>query len=167
MTRPLRLGWRELAWRSLAAGLVTMPLAVAAQEAGTAGTDDVPTVELNPRSATGTGEAGLPSGVGSLATSSLIGREMVLASGETVGELEELIVDPADGLLKFAIVSRGGVLGIGAESVQVPWDRVRLGGPQGAAGPLVIEMDMAAFELLPEWEMNRTTGGNVGAAPAQ
>lgn len=122
----------------------------------------VPARAQNQNQPTGTGAAGLPAPGGSLATKSLLGLDVVAQDGGALGELEELVIDPAEGLVKFAVVGQGGTLGIGQRSVQVPWHRVRVDLEGGRA---MIDMTPDEFALLPEYDSARTEGGNVGAAP--
>jgi len=53
--------------------------------------------------------------------SDLIGKTVRNASGETLGKLEELLIDPATGHVELGILSFGGLLGMGDRLVPVPW----------------------------------------------
>ena len=48
------------------------------------------------------------------------------SAGEDVGEVEDLIVDLSEGQITYAVVDFGGFLGIGENSVAVPWDQLVL-----------------------------------------
>jgi sporulation protein YlmC with PRC-barrel domain len=47
------------------------------------------------------------------------------ASGEEVGEVDELLVDAAEEKVRFLIVASGGFLGIGKDKTFIPVDAVR------------------------------------------
>lgn len=48
--------------------------------------------------------------------------DIVSASNrETLGEIDDLAIAPADGKVVYAIISRGGVMGVGSKHVAVPW----------------------------------------------
>ncbi len=56
-----------------------------------------------------------------LSAKSLIGTEVVNLQGEKLGKLEELMIDLASGRIGYAVLSFGGVLGIGDKLFAVPW----------------------------------------------
>jgi sporulation protein YlmC with PRC-barrel domain len=55
-----------------------------------------------------------------LLASDLIGRPVRTANGESVGEISDLVLSPAD-KVSSAVVSVGGFFGIGARQVEVPY----------------------------------------------
>lgn len=54
---------------------------------------------------------------------SLIGRDIVNAEGETIGEVDNVVID-ADGQVRHIIVGVGGFLGIGEKEVALRWDEL-------------------------------------------
>jgi len=94
-----------------------------------------------------------------LFASSLIGASVKDSQGQSVGKIEELVIDPQDSRIKEAVVSVGGFLGIGAKSVAVPWNELKPA-PDGDA--LVIAMGKEELDKTPSWqkpekETKRTT----------
>jgi sporulation protein YlmC with PRC-barrel domain len=83
--------------------------------------------------------------------SKIIGASVKNAQGENLGKIDELVIDPHDARIKAAVVSVGGVLGIGAKSVAVPWDKVTMGsGTERDA--VVVAMEKDELEHAPGWQ---------------
>ncbi|MFO7598109.1 MAG: PRC-barrel domain-containing protein, partial [Desulfocurvibacter africanus] len=45
--------------------------------------------------------------------------------GKNVGEIDSILVDPAQGSLRIVVVETGGFLGLGKDLVAVPWEKLR------------------------------------------
>ena len=58
--------------------------------------------------------------------SSLTGNVVRNLEGDTLGQIEELMVDLDDGRVTYAVLSFGGFLGIQEKLVAVPWDALTL-----------------------------------------
>lgn len=56
-----------------------------------------------------------------LSASTLIGDDVVNLQGEKLGKLEEIMLDIHEGRIGYAVLSFGGVLGIGDKLFAVPW----------------------------------------------
>jgi sporulation protein YlmC with PRC-barrel domain len=56
-----------------------------------------------------------------LYANSLIGASVKNQKGENLGKIDELVIDPQQAQITTAIIAMGGVLGIGAKTVAVPW----------------------------------------------
>jgi sporulation protein YlmC with PRC-barrel domain len=52
--------------------------------------------------------------------SDLIGKKIVSQQGQDLGEIKNLVISQ-DGQVEYIILSRGGMLGMGAKLVPVPW----------------------------------------------
>jgi len=55
----------------------------------------------------------------------VIGAEIRTANDEKVGEIEDIVLDPAQQRIVYVLASRGGFLGIGGELVAVRWKDLR------------------------------------------
>jgi sporulation protein YlmC with PRC-barrel domain len=56
-----------------------------------------------------------------MAASSFEGETVVNNQGETVGEIEEVMLDVRSGRVAYAVMSVGGFLGIGEKYFAIPW----------------------------------------------
>ena len=56
-----------------------------------------------------------------LGSGSLIGDKVVNQHGDHVGKIEELMISVEDGQVSYAVMSFGGILGIGNKFFAVPW----------------------------------------------
>jgi sporulation protein YlmC with PRC-barrel domain len=83
--------------------------------------------------------------------SKLIGTNVKNAQGENLGKIDELVIDPKDARIKAAVIAVGGVLGIGAKTVAVPWNKVTMGsGPDRDV--VVVAMEKEELEQAPNWQ---------------
>ena len=58
--------------------------------------------------------------------SKIIGTDVRNTQGEALGDIKELVIDPRTGELSYAVVSFGGVLGMGDKLFAVPWKALQL-----------------------------------------
>lgn len=75
----------------------------------------------------------------------LIGARVNVATVEGIGEITDLIIDP-HGCVAYAIVSRGGVFGVGAEYVPLPWTLVEFRPEQHV---VFVDIDAQVFRDAP------------------
>jgi sporulation protein YlmC with PRC-barrel domain len=89
--------------------------------------------------------------MGEMYASKLIGANVKNQQGENVGKIDELVIDPQDARIKAAVVSVGGVLGLGAKSVAIPWNQLTMG--TGAdRDSVVVAMGKEELERAPSWQ---------------
>lgn len=55
-----------------------------------------------------------------LSATSIIGNKVVNVSGETLGNIKELMIDLQDGQVAYAVLSFGGFLGLGDKLFAIP-----------------------------------------------
>lgn len=53
--------------------------------------------------------------------SSIIGTSVVDPADENLGDIKEIVIDPASGRVAYAVVSLGGFLGMGAKLFAIPF----------------------------------------------
>ena len=61
-----------------------------------------------------------------LSSSTLIGDSVVSRRGEDLGRIEELMIDPEEGRVSYAVVSVGGLLGMGDKLLAIPMQALHL-----------------------------------------
>jgi sporulation protein YlmC with PRC-barrel domain len=60
-----------------------------------------------------------------IATRDIIGKKVMNIEGETLGRIEELVIDAKSGHIAYAALSVGGLWGVGAKLLAVPWSSLR------------------------------------------
>lgn len=76
----------------------------------------------------------------------LIGQNIVNASGETVGEVESVVID-GNGNVKYIIAGVGGFLGLGEKHVALLWDELTI---TGNGDQVMANVTKGQLEALPE-----------------
>jgi sporulation protein YlmC with PRC-barrel domain len=61
-----------------------------------------------------------------IAASALEGERVVNHLGDTIGEIEEIMLDVATGHIAYAVLAAGGFLGMGEKYFAVPWRALSL-----------------------------------------
>ena len=61
-----------------------------------------------------------------MAASSFEGETVVNQQGETLGEIEEIMLDVRRGCIAYAVLAVGGLLGIGEKYFAIPWKALTL-----------------------------------------
>jgi sporulation protein YlmC with PRC-barrel domain len=92
-----------------------------------------------------------PSMINEVYASKLIGANVKNAQGESLGKIDELVIDPRDARIKSAVVSVGGVLGLGAKSVAIPWDKMSMG-TQADSDTIIVAMEKDELQNAPGWQ---------------
>jgi sporulation protein YlmC with PRC-barrel domain len=152
------------------AGFLLIPGAFAQTET-TPGTSKDPSVDrpsgMTPSTPSGEQASPKPSTTLStskeLYTSDLIGATVKNPEGESLGSIQELVLDPKDAKIKNAVVSVGGLLGIGARSVAIPWQEVT---PQSDGKAVVVAVGKEELQSAPEWKKPVEEAQAPGRAPA-
>lgn len=61
-----------------------------------------------------------------ISTTTLIGDNVVNRTGESLGKIEELMLDLEQGRVAYAVLSFGGVLGMGEKLFAIPFEALKL-----------------------------------------
>ena len=64
-----------------------------------------------------------------LTAKTIIGDEVKNMEGETLGRVEDLMLDVEGGKIEYAVVTHGGVLGLGEKMFAVPWSILKVDRP--------------------------------------
>jgi sporulation protein YlmC with PRC-barrel domain len=62
---------------------------------------------------------------------SLVGSAVRDNEGRDVGKVSRLMIDPNDGRITSIIIATGGTLGVGSNTISVPWSSVKIGQDRG------------------------------------
>ena len=81
--------------------------------------------------------------------SSLIGEKVENPQGDTLGKIEDLVVDPGEGRVAAAIVSCGGFLGLGERLVAIPFLAFTV---DGGRGKILLDIDKETLEHAPSFK---------------
>jgi sporulation protein YlmC with PRC-barrel domain len=77
--------------------------------------------------------------------SQLIGANVQSATGDNIGDINDLVIDPQSGQVQFAVLGIGGFLGIGERLTPVPWQAVDLRGERN----FVLNVERQKLEAAP------------------
>ncbi len=58
--------------------------------------------------------------------SKIIGKSVQTMGGKKIGEIEDLAIDELDGQVRYAVLSFGGILGLGEKYFAIPWAALSL-----------------------------------------
>ncbi len=61
-----------------------------------------------------------------MAASTLEGNDVVNGKGEDLGEIKEIMIDVPSGRVAYAVLSSGGILGMGDKLFAIPWSALTL-----------------------------------------
>jgi sporulation protein YlmC with PRC-barrel domain len=77
----------------------------------------------------------------------IIGQDVKNSAGEDLGEVKDIIISPRSGNVAFALISKGGVLGVGEKIRAVPFSALKSTATQG--GALTLDITPAKWETSP------------------
>jgi len=60
-----------------------------------------------------------------LKASTVVGMRVQSTEGKKLGEIKDLVIDPSDGSIGYAVLDFGGFLGIGDKYFAVPWEALQ------------------------------------------
>lgn len=114
----------------------------------TPGTAIPPSATAPSTPATSAPVAVVPSSGGDLLGSRLMDLNVKNAQDETLGEIDDIVIG-SDGKITHVIVSTGGVLGVGAKKVQLPWSDVKV---DAAGDKATASMTAEQLKSAPEYK---------------
>jgi sporulation protein YlmC with PRC-barrel domain len=100
---------------------------------------------------------------GDIRASNLLGAMVKRLTGDPVGEVEELIVS-ADATVRLAVISVGGVLGVGTKSVAIPFDEFQVA-PDGST--LYLSISEEELNARPAFDVETASDDLHSPAAAQ
>jgi sporulation protein YlmC with PRC-barrel domain len=66
-----------------------------------------------------------------IGSDSLVGSEVRDTEGRDIGKVSRLMIDPNDGRISSLVIAAGGTLGMGSNTIAVPWGAVKVGQDRG------------------------------------
>jgi len=103
---------------------------------------------------------------GAIETSKLIGTKVQATDGNDIGPIEQLIVSQKDGKVTHAVISKGGVLGMGATKLVVKWSDLKLQRDPDHESRLLALVDLAKIEAAPRYEARKENDIVPAASPS-
>src|SRR5262249_25623635 len=79
----------------------------------------------------------------------LINARVRNSAGENLGKIEDIAVDPVTGNVQYAILSFGGVLGMGDKLFPIPWSSLRFSPSRDHA---LVDIDQESLRRAPSFE---------------
>lgn len=95
---------------------------------------------------------------GSIRIDDVVDSDLRNPEDESLGEIDDVVVDPRSGQIRYAVVERGGFLGIGRDRHLVPWEQLRV---TPGLNTFVLPVPEEAMENAPKLE--RGSGREVYA----
>lgn len=84
-----------------------------------------------------------------LSASKIIGDKVVNTAGEQLGTIKELMLDPDDGFIIYAVLSFGGFLGLGDKLFAIPWEALTL---DTANHSFILDVDKEVLKNAPGFD---------------
>lgn len=81
--------------------------------------------------------------------SAVIGDRVHNAAGENLGKIEDVVVDPSTGSVLYAVLSFGGIMGMGNKLFAVPWSSLRM---SPGRDYLLLDIDRETLERAPGFD---------------
>lgn len=79
----------------------------------------------------------------------IIGRDVKNTKGENLGDIKDLVVDPQSGRVVYAVVSFGGVLGMGSKLFAIPMSVLRWSADKD---DYILDMDKETLKKAPGFD---------------
>jgi sporulation protein YlmC with PRC-barrel domain len=83
--------------------------------------------------------------------SDLIGKKVQSNEGKKLGEIKDLVIDPEEGNIEYAVLDFGGFLGIGDKYFAVPWEALNFTPDQKA---IVLDVSKKDLKQAPGFDKN-------------
>jgi sporulation protein YlmC with PRC-barrel domain len=85
--------------------------------------------------------------------SKIIGEAVVNREGESLGRIDELVIDAKEGRLAYAVLSFGGFMGMGNKMFAMPWQAFEFSNTENK---LILNVEKAKLENAPGFDQDST-----------
>ncbi|HEX2531569.1 MAG TPA: PRC-barrel domain-containing protein [Burkholderiaceae bacterium] len=116
---------------------------------GTAAAQDTSRTTRNTESVGQAGDNKVPADLNR--ATKVIGTDVVDAQGKEIGEVKDIVLDRSSGRVAYAVVSFGGVMGVGDKYFAIPWSALKAGTDE----KLVLNVDKEKMKNAPGFDKNR------------
>jgi sporulation protein YlmC with PRC-barrel domain len=86
---------------------------------------------------------------GAFKASNIIGKDVENTKGEDLGDIKELVVNPENGEIAYAVITYGGFLGLGDKYFAVPWSALNISQDREH---VVLNVDQKKLENAPGFD---------------
>lgn len=83
--------------------------------------------------------------------SKIIGAKVKNTTGDSLGDIKDLVIDPANGQLVYAVVSFGGLMGMGDKLFAIPWRALHWTNPKDY---YILDLDKVTLKRAPGFDKN-------------
>jgi sporulation protein YlmC with PRC-barrel domain len=91
-------------------------------------------------------------GINTHRTSQIVGADVENAQGEDLGKIEDLVLDPQNGRVSYAVLSFGGFLGLGEKYFAIPWNALQA--KAGEDDTMILNVDKEKLQNAPGFDRN-------------
>jgi len=88
-----------------------------------------------------------------IAADQVEGTSIYNPAGESLGSVEDVLIDKVSGKIAYAVVGFGGFLGIGDRHYPLPWEKLKY---NTAMGGFVVDLDRRVLEGAPSYATDET-----------
>src|SRR5215469_13873862 len=90
-----------------------------------------------------------------IAADQVEGTSIYNRKGESLGSIEDVMIDKVSGKIAYAVVGFGGFLGIGNRHYPMPWEKLKY---DTQVGGFVVDLDRRTLEGAPYYADEETVG---------
>jgi sporulation protein YlmC with PRC-barrel domain len=90
-----------------------------------------------------------------IAADQVEGTSIYNAKGESLGSVEDVMIDKVSGRIAYAVAGFGGFLGIGNRHYPLPWDKLKYNTRMGG---YVVDLDRRVLEGAPSYTDSEAVG---------
>ena len=111
-----------------------------------------------PANAQGASQAGF------MPSDEIVGSEVFDKQGQELGNVRNLLIDK-DGRVKAAVISLGGIFGVGDRLVQVPWNQIEVKPKPDDLDDFMVTATRDTLQNAPQYDENRTAAAGADRDP--
>ena len=103
---------------------------------------------------------------GTVESGKLVGTKVQTADGKDIGRIDQLIVNQKDAKVTHAVLSKGGVLGVGGTKLVVKWSDIKLQRDPDNEDRWLAVVDQAKLDAAPRFEARKDRDSVPAASPS-